>query len=181
MADVYVVLVSDHGMLRIDPERVQVLDMEELPGVRLVTSGPYVSLRVEEGGPERAVQVRDAVRAMLPGCDVWLREEVPERFHYSSDPRIGDVVVLAEPGGMVLPATWRGSLSEPYSHGWDNQTPEMGAIFLAKGPGITGGTRLAPFEAVHIYPFLAHVLGLKPNPDIDGDLEVLRPILSGGG
>jgi hypothetical protein len=53
----------------------------------------------------------------------------------------------------------------------------MGAIFLAMGPGIAPGQVIPPFEAVHVYPFIAELLGLVPNPDADGRLEVLRPIL----
>ena len=37
--------------------------------------------------------------------------------------------------------------------------------------------RTGAFKLVHIYPLLAHMLGLTANPDIDGDLSVLREIL----
>jgi predicted AlkP superfamily pyrophosphatase or phosphodiesterase len=174
---VYVVVVSDHGMLRVDPEHVQTLDLDAFPGVRLITGGPYASLVLQQGGPERAARVRDSLRTMLPQSEVWLREEIPERFHYSADPRIGDIVALASPGSIIVPQWWDGELAEPHTHGWDNQTPEMGAIFLALGPRIRPGARIPAFESVHVYPLLAHLLGLRPNPDIDGRLEVLAPIL----
>jgi predicted AlkP superfamily pyrophosphatase or phosphodiesterase len=173
---VYVIVVSDHGMIRIDLDRVQDLDMDAFPGVRLVTSGTYASLLVEEGGMARASQVRDSLRAMLPESDVWLRQEVPERFHYSADPRIGDIVVLAPPGSLVIPKG-RENPSETHTHGWDNQALGMGAIFLARGPDITAGSRIEAFESVHVYPLMAHLLGLRPNPEADGRLEVLAPIL----
>ena len=173
---VYVIVVSDHGMIRIDPDRVQDLDMDAFPGVRLVTSGTYASLLVEEGGAARAPQVRDSLRAMLPESDVWLREEVPARFHYSADPRIGDIVVLAAAGSLVIPKG-RGSPSEKYTHGWDNRALGMGAIFLARGPNIKAGSNIEAFESVHVYPLMAHLLGLRPNPEADGRLEVLAPIL----
>ena len=69
---------------------------------------------------------------------------------------------------------------DTYTHGWDNRTPEMGAVFLARGPGIAGGQVVAPIESVDVYPFLAHLLRLEP-AEVDGLLEVLRPILSAGG
>jgi len=68
---------------------------------------------------------------------------------------------------------------DAFTHGWDNQTPEMGAIFLAKGPRIAPGQRIEAFEAVDVYPWLAHVLGLQPAA-VDGKLEVLAPILGSG-
>jgi predicted AlkP superfamily pyrophosphatase or phosphodiesterase len=175
---VYVVVVSDHGMLRAEGSRVQRVDMDLFPGVRMVESGPYASLVVDEGGSIRAAAVRDSLRAMLPEAQVWLREEVPARFHYSADPRIGDIVILADPGATVVRS---GSLPsrDSFTHGWDNLVPEMGAIFLARGPLIAPGQRIEAFESVHVYPFLAHLLGLAPNSGIDGRLEVLAPLLAG--
>lgn len=175
---VYVVVVSDHGMLRAEAARAQPVDMGLFPGVRMVDGGPYASLVVDEGGMGRVAAVRDSLSAMLPEAQVWLREDVPERFHYSADPRIGDIVILADPGATVVPAG-RMPSRDSFTHGWDNAIPEMGAIFLARGPGIAPGQRIDAFESVNVYPFVAHVLGLTPSQKIDGRLGVLQPILSG--
>lgn len=173
--NVYVIIVSDHGMLAAPASRAQPLDLSRYPGVRMMASGPYASLVIDEGGPERGPALRDSIQAELPEAQVWLRQDVPPRFHYSSDPRIGDLVVLAEPGATVVAAD--AQVGDYFTHGWDNQIPEMGAIFLARGPGIAGGQRIAPFESVNVYPFVAHLLGLTPNAGIDGSLDVLDPIL----
>lgn len=173
--DVYVVVVSDHGLLATPPSMVDEVDMRLFPGVRMVEGGPYASLFVDEGGPSRARAVRDSLAALLPRAEVWLREDVPARLHYSADPRIGDIVIAPAPGRRVHE---RGRVSrDTWSHGWDNGVPEMSAIFVARGPGIPAGRTIAPFEAIHVYPLLAHLLGLEPNPEADGRLEVLLPIL----
>ncbi len=173
--EVYVVLVSDHGMLLADPAKQEVLDPDELEGVRAAEMGPYGSFFVE-GDSARHVRVRDSLRAALPHASVWLRSEVPERLHYSADPRVGDVVVLMEPEWTLVTPERRSE--DPYwSHGWDNRIPEMGAIFLAMGPGIEAGRGVEPFESVHVYPFLAEILGLEPAEGIDGRLEVLGPLV----
>ena len=173
--EVYLVLVSDHGLLATPPSMVDELDMALFPGVRMAESGPYASLFIEEGGPGRGPALRDSLAGLLPESDVWLRADVPERLHYSADPRIGDIVISAAPGRRVHQ---RGRVArDPWSHGWDNAVPEMGAIFVAWGPGIAPGQVVPPFEAIHVYPFVAHLLGLEPNPDADGRLEVLLPVL----
>ena len=176
--EVYLVLVADHGLMPAPAEGTALLDLDVYPGVRWGESGPYGALYVDEGGSERLPALRDSIAADLPDFDVWLREDVPERLHYSSDPRIGDIVILAPGGRMVRPGDW--APRSTHTHGWDNLTPEMGAIFIARGPGIAPGQTIAAFESIHIYPFLAHVLGLTPNPDVDGRLDVLRPILGSG-
>ncbi len=173
--EVFVVLVSDHGLMPAPAAMVDLLDMELFPGVRLAESGPYASLFIDEGGPARGPQLRDSIAALLPLNDVWLREQVPARLHYSADPRIGDIVVSAAPGRTVRPAGW--TARDTHTHGWDNLVPEMAAIFLARGPGIAAGQRIPAFESVHVYPLLAHVLGLEPNPAAEGQLDVLLPIL----
>jgi predicted AlkP superfamily pyrophosphatase or phosphodiesterase len=176
---VTLILVSDHGMMRSEADRAQAVDLTLFPGIRMVEGGPYASFVVEEGGVERAAVVRDSLQAMLPEAEVWLRQDVPERFHYSADPRIGDIVALAEPGATVVPDGSQPS-RDGFTHGWDNRVPEMGAIFLARGPGIGPAQRIGAFESVNVYPFIAHILGLTPNPEIDGSLDVLAPVLSDG-
>jgi len=172
---VYVVLVSDHGLLRAPTTSVDFLDMALFPGVRLAEVGTHASLFVEEGSPVRAHAVRDSLAALFPTADVWLRAEVPERLHYRADPRIGDIVMSAAPGRRIEPAGR--NVRDTYTHGWDNAVPEMGAIFLAMGPGIAPGQVIPAFEAIHVYPWIAHLLGLEPNPEADGRLEVLAPLL----
>jgi len=172
---VYLVVVSDHGMLRAEAARAQVLDLSRFPGVRMVEGGPYATLVVDDGGPERLPGLRDSIRALLPEAEVWLRRDVPERLRYSADPRVGDLVILAKAGATVVPPG-RMPTRDAYTHGWDNAVPEMAGIFLARGPLIAPGQRIAPFESVNVYPFLAHILGLDPAP-VDGRLDVLAPIL----
>ena len=172
---VYVIVVSDHGLMATPPTMVDELDMTLFPGVRMAEGGPYASLFVDEGGPARGAALRDSLAALLPASDVWLRADVPERLHYSADPRIGDIVIAGAPGRRVHEA---GRVSrDVWSHGWDNALPEMSAIFLAMGPGIAPGQLIPPFEAIHVYPLVAHLLGLQPNPEADGRLDVLGPIL----
>ena len=54
----------------------------------------------------------------------------------------------------------------------------MGAIFYADGPDIKTVPEIEPFENVHIYPFVAALLGLEFDPQsIDGNIEVLEAII----
>jgi hypothetical protein len=53
----------------------------------------------------------------------------------------------------------------------------MHGIFFAAGPRVVPGSRLGALENVHVYPFIAHLLGLRPAPGLDGTLAATRPIL----
>ena len=85
------------------------------------------------------------------------------------------MIIAGEGRTVVTPD--RVPRSDATTHGWDNAFVGMGGIFLAQGPGIAGGQTIGVFESIHVYPFLASVLGLTPNPEADGRLDVLQPIL----
>ena len=53
----------------------------------------------------------------------------------------------------------------------------MQAIFLARGPRFRKGVTVPPFQNIHLYPLLAHVLGLEPAPN-DGSLDSVRAVLA---
>jgi hypothetical protein len=53
----------------------------------------------------------------------------------------------------------------------------MRALFLARGPAFASGTTVAPFQNIHVYPLLAHILGLAPAPT-DGSLDSIKSVLS---
>jgi hypothetical protein len=52
----------------------------------------------------------------------------------------------------------------------------MGALFVAAGPGFARGRVLPPFSSVHVYPMLAHLLGIVPAPN-DGSLDSVHAAL----
>ena len=175
-----VILVSDHGMREAPADNVIILDDHaDLEGVRVLHSGTQAKLYFD-GDSARAEAVYRSLRDGLPEhATVYRPEDTPERWHYHG-PRIGDLIVVADPGWIVQPRdgwTWSGG----GNHGWDPADPAMHGIFLAAGPGIREGARIPAFENVNIYPFVAHLLGLDPAVEIDGRLDVLEPVLAEDG
>ncbi len=172
---VSLVVVSDHGMGAVEPSQVVDLrDIADMRGVRTVVTGTGANLFVG-GDTARARAVRDDINEQWLGGRAYLRTEVPDALHHRAHPRIGDVVIVTEPGAMV---GFGGSAPPAGMHGWDPRAPDMHGIFLATGPDIAPGQRVGPIDSVHVYPFLAHLLGLSPNPNIDGDLSMLAPLLT---
>ena len=66
---------------------------------------------------------------------------------------------------------------DPGNHGWDPVSPSMHGLFVAAGPQIRARGTIPEFESVHVYPFLAALLGLRHAPLVDGSLDVLAPYL----
>ncbi len=165
---VHFVLTSDHGMVETGTDRTLPIErMLDLTGVRVAFYGPVTSLHTG-GDASRARATRDRLNATLTHGKTYLREELPARFHYRSDPRGGDVVVVMEEGWLLHPAG-AGPFPDRYGmHGWDPALPSMKALFLVTGPRIRAGASVPEVRNVDVYPFLTELLGLTAAQDIDG-------------
>lgn len=173
---VSIIVTSDHGMAEVGRGFID-LDAEiSLEGVRVLVGNPVANLYFA-GDSARADGVRETL-SRLANIRVFRRSELPERWH-ADHPRSGDLIVIAEEGWSLgldpERAQWSGG-----THGYP-PLPSMHGIFVAAGPRIRAGLRIPPFENIHVYPLVTEILGLVPNRDIDGRLEVLAPVLMGVG
>ena len=155
------ILVSDHGMSETGPRWYVALDtVIDLRNVVIADAGPNANLHVREG-KERARVLRDSINRRMRHGQAYLREEIPERLHYRADPRIGDILILMD-DHFTVGRSNRPPREGTASHGWEPVRRNMQAIFVAMGPGIPAGKTIPVFENVHIYPYIAEVLGLRP-------------------
>ena len=85
-------------------------------------------------------------------------------------------------GAVVLHLAPKPGQTEPGGmHGYDvSRMPEMRGIFYAAGPDLKAGLTIEEFQNIHIYPLIAHILGLHAPDGIDGKLSVLEPVLRAG-
>jgi len=64
-------------------------------------------------------------------------------------------------------------------HGFDNGDMDMKPFFRAVGPAFRRGLEVGPFETVHIYALMCHILGIRPE-DNDGHLNATWHMLVAG-
>ena len=173
----YLLLVSDHGLAGYTPNEYVVIEqLVDTIAVRVADVGPVANLHVP-GGVEEARAVRDAVNRDLKHGRAYLRAQVPARLHYSTDPRIGDVVIIMnEPYvlGYGAKAPKPGTHGQ---HGWDPASASMHGIFVAQGPGVSRGARIPAFDNVEIYSLVAELLELRAAARTDGRSGRLRSML----
>ncbi|HEX6060044.1 MAG TPA: ectonucleotide pyrophosphatase/phosphodiesterase [Gemmatimonadaceae bacterium] len=179
---VNVVVVSDHGMVRVGEGQVIALDtIAPLDStVRSGDPGPLLSLWFG-GDTARLEAAHAALSAGMRHARAYRRDEIPARWRVARTARIGDLLVVAEPGWLVtrsVPA-WS-ARPAPGQHGYDPAEPDVHGIFLASGPGIAGAGSVPPFENIHVHPLVAHLLGIAPSPSADGRLEAVRGLLARG-
>ncbi len=170
---VNLVIVSDHGMAAVSPERVIVLD-----GVVDPTLAAPVTLGALAGvnpAPGRVAEAEAKLLGKHAHMECWRKGEIPARLRYGAHRRVPAIACLAEPGWVIA------SAARPYratggAHGYDSAAPDMAAVFIANGPAFAPGTTLGAFDAVDVYPLLAKLVGVAPEAHA-GSLGATAPAL----
>lgn len=172
---VNLVVVSDHGMVDVPSDHVIFLDdYVSLDDVDIVDAGELGQVIPKPG---KLDEVYGMLRGANPHLAVYRKSEVPARFHYNANRRITPLVLMAELGWeMTTHARYAARKPSAGAHGFDNQALQMGASFIAAGPAFRSGYTAAPFQNVHVYDLLCHILGIKPSPN-DGSLDSTRAML----
>jgi len=171
-----IVIVSDHGMAQVMPGQViAVEDMVSMEEAAIVSAGQVIGVSPNPGF-EAVLDQRLPGRHDHYAC--WRKGELPARWHYGSNARIPPIVCQMDEGWDALPAAHaaqRRQLGQVRgSHGYDPALASMHASFIAHGPAFRPGTVLPAFDNVDVYPLLAHLLQLPPEPN-QGTLATLQP------
>jgi Type I phosphodiesterase / nucleotide pyrophosphatase len=151
--------------------------LADLEGVEIAPNA--TEFKFYSSDPKRIERLYAELKGKDPRIAVYRRGEIPERLHYSNNPRIGDLVALATQPVFLHLAEKPGQSLPKGMHGYDAATmPQMRAVFFAAGPDLKSGLTIDEFQNIHIYPLIAHILGLKMPAGIDGQLSVLATTLN---
>jgi predicted AlkP superfamily pyrophosphatase or phosphodiesterase len=167
-------VVSDHGMARVEPRHLIYLDDFVDPAtVDIVDLGAVLSLSLKSGAGDSVY----GALALVPHLRTYRKEDMA-RYHYGDHPRIPEIVAVADEGWLVTRrgvAAFRSRFTRG-AHGHAPEAPSMQAIVLARGPAFWKGVVVPPFQNVHLYSLLAHLLGVTPAPN-DGSLDSVKSVL----
>ena len=142
---VNVVVVSDHGMATTSTDRlIQLDDLIDLDLVEHIDGWPLYGLRPRDPIDLRGLYDRLLVESQSNGnFEVYLKENMPERYHFSNNDRIAPLWVIPNTGWAIVhkedfdvkEAKAKGETYNPKGlHGYDHEHPLMRAIFVARGP-----------------------------------------------
>ena len=167
--NVYLVVVSDHGLrdIRQDTPPFIVDEAVDLALTDMVAGGSYMLLYLAD--PASARSARDRINAAWGTGRAYLPTDTPPAWQTSDNPRFGDLILVADPGYLVIPQTRAGMPVDAAGHGWAPEDTAMHGILMMAGPGIPAGTRLPAVDNVDLYPLLARMLGLRPAEGLDAD------------
>src|SRR5215469_3895757 len=168
---VNLIVVSDHGM-QSSGRTVDLRQYGDLTGLRIVSGGPVALIYARDAAiAERSYA---SLKGKSRAFDIYRRRETPAEWHFTDNPRIGDLVVVARQPCDIVASDQK---PRKGNHGYDpRQFPTMNGIFYAIGPNIRPKTRVDAFENVNVYPLIARILGLRLPERLDGSPAVLELI-----
>ena len=179
---VNVIITSDHGMNEVPSTEENLISYNEvMQGIdskdyRLVNSGALTHLYIDS--EEKIDEIYNVLKSREKHFTVYRKQDFKANWYYDND-RTGEILIVAEADHYLTSTASKTRMiangGVRGEHGFDPYTTEdMGTIFYANGPNVTPGTTLPKFNNVHVYPFVAHILGIDSLPTIDGDFEVLK-------
>jgi len=169
------IIVADHGMSPVSAERAYFMeDILPAGSYDMKTTGPVASLNPVPGH-EAEIDAK-LVNHHFEHMQCWHKGQIPARLKYGTNPRIPEIVCLAEPRWLVDDTHAKGIGYKAGAHGYDNLAPDMQALFIANGPAFRRHVMVRPFYNVDVYDLEMKVLGLTPEPN-DGNLYWLNAAL----
>lgn len=167
------IILSDHGMSAVSPGRY--INIKSLVPDRMIASiaggNPVYLINPTEGK-------KDSVLILLnksKGLRAWPKSQLPAKWHYGTNSRIPEVVVVAD-SSWSIGTRPDGSSIKGGAHGYDNSNSDMFSIFYAAGPSFRRNYKFRELNNVDIYNLVCHILNLVPAKN-DGDPEHIKGIL----
>ncbi|MDR8392669.1 ectonucleotide pyrophosphatase/phosphodiesterase [Aliifodinibius sp. S!AR15-10] len=172
-----VLIVSDHGMTELSADKIITLDsLVNMDDIQRYILEPVTMIQPDSGKVE---QVYQQLKRSELHYTVYRKEELPERYHLKNHSRVMDIIMLADIPYTILKSEHKESFINNLpqgTHGYDNINKDMHGIFAARGPSFTAGNTVSPFELVHLYELMAHLLELEPAPN-EGSLDSIKTLL----
>jgi alkaline phosphatase D len=167
------IVLSDHGMTAVSPSRY--INIKSLVPERMIASvsggNPVYLLNPREGKKDSVLYLLNKSK----GLKAWNKSELPAKWHYGTNPRIPDIVVVAD-SSWSIGTRPDGSSLRGGAHGYDNSNSDMFSIFYAAGPSFRKNYKFSELNNIDIYNLICTILRIKPAKN-DGDPAHTKGIL----
>lgn len=172
----YLLISTDHGMAEV----THYVSLEQLVGQPLASSAflstggnlGHVHLRRVPRGPQRQQAAAELAERLATHryLRAFTRDQLPEPWEYQHPGRVGDVVVVLEPGhtfqrGLTTDRVPIGQVSGPRGmHGYPvEDCPDMlGLLLLWRYPQPLPAIDWGPVDSLRLHATVADILGIEP-------------------
>ena len=173
-----IIVVSDHGMTEVSIDKI--INIENILNGYMYKqndNGPFMMIEPETGQLDN---IYNKLKENENHYKVYKRENVPAYFHFSDNPLISKIVIIAENGWSLETNKSFESMKKwntKGNHGYDNYSMDMNGIFYAVGPLFRKNYQVGTVNNIDIYQLLCKIFNVFPNQLIDGKLERIEYIL----
>jgi predicted AlkP superfamily pyrophosphatase or phosphodiesterase len=181
---VNIIVVSDHGMAKVDSHNAVFLDDHFDTGDKSIADPILWTNEIVQIFPKPGMEdkIMDNLKD-IQHTSCWRKKDIPDRFHYKDGARVAPIICSSDEGWATTTRKRFNDWSEDNNinqihgaHGYDNQIESMRATFIAHGPAFKKHFVAEPFENVQVYNVMTRILGLKPAPN-DGNFDLAKEIL----
>jgi predicted AlkP superfamily pyrophosphatase or phosphodiesterase len=177
------IVLADHGMAGVAQSHSIVLDkVMPLHQVRLMNTGILAGFNPKDASAAAVADfaaIEHTLEQPQQHMRCWDKTRVPARFEYGRNPRVPQLLCLADVGWRIVTADYLASKKGDLhlgEHGYDNASPLMQAVFVAHGPAFRVGAEVPAFPNVDVYPLMTHLLQLPAEPN-DGNYDQVKGML----
>lgn len=167
------IVLSDHGMGSISPDRY--INLREVIPERMIGSisggNPVYLINPVEGKKDSILYLLNSKK----GVKAWIKSQVPAKWHFGTNPRIPEIVVVAD-SSWSLGTRPDASSIKGGAHGYDNFDSDMFSIFYAAGPSFKKNYKFKELNNIDIYNLVCRILDIIPAVN-DGDPEHIKGML----
>ncbi len=167
------IILSDHGMSAISSERY--INLKSLVPDRMISSisggNPVYMINSKDGKEDSILYLLNKAK----GLKAWDKRKVPAKMHYGTNPRIPEIVVVAD-SSWSIGTRPDGSILRGGAHGYDNSNSDMFSIFYAAGPAFKKNYSFKELNNVDVYNLICGILKINPAKN-DGDPSACKGML----
>lgn len=165
------VLVSDHGMAEIN-NKIDVSEMAIPDDFVVEVRGAQVLIYAKENTTQQQIeQLSRQLQEHADGRYTVMSESRREQVSMPVTDRTGDIMLELLPPAYFVGNKAHGGNG---AHGFEPSLDDMGATFIAAGPGFKKGLTLPPMKNLEVFPGLAKLMKLEFVPKTDSDSKIFE-------
>ncbi|CAF1092106.1 unnamed protein product [Rotaria sordida] len=168
-----VIITSDHGMHDV-PKNHKIFLEDYIDKSLFSAYGGHSFANIFVNNKEDIDRIYASL-STIPNYEVYKKAQIPDEYHYKSNVRIGDILIVGKVGYEVFVSNTTDAdlLGD---HGYDNRAESMHPIFYGFGPAFRSNLLAEPFRNVDIYPLMCYILHLNQRKT-NGSLDNVKHIL----
>jgi len=167
------IILSDHGMEAVSPSRY--ISIKAVVPERMIASisggNPVYLINPSEGKKDSVLYLLNKSK----GMKAWSKSKLPPRWHYGTNPRIPEIVAVAD-SSWSIGTKPDGSSVRGGAHGYDNSNSDMFSIFYAAGPSFRKNYKFKELNNIDVYDLICRILNIIPAKN-DGDPAHIKGML----